>query len=69
MERMAGRFLLRFHGTAKTELKDAMATSGEGTPARATGHAATERSYLYDLGEQGVILSLGYDTGMNSRSG
>jgi hypothetical protein len=54
MGRRAGRFLLRFHGTAEAELRDAMATGGEGALACATGHWARERSYLHDPGEQGV---------------
>jgi hypothetical protein len=58
MQRTAGQFLVRFHGTAETELGDAMAVSGEGAPACATGHGARQRSYLHDLGEQGSFYSL-----------
>jgi hypothetical protein len=39
---------------AEAELGDAMAVGGEGAPSCATEHWARERSYLHDLGEQGV---------------
>jgi hypothetical protein len=54
MEWTAGQFLIRFHSTAEIELRDAMATGSKGAPARAMGHGARQRSYLHDLGEQGV---------------
>jgi hypothetical protein len=54
MEWTAGQFLLHFHSTAETELRDAMAASGKEALARAMGHRARQRSCLHDLGEQGV---------------
>jgi hypothetical protein len=54
MERTADWFLLHLHGSAEIELGDAMAADSEGAPACATGHGARQRSYLHDLGEQGV---------------
>jgi hypothetical protein len=56
MERTAGWFLLRFHGMDETEPGNAMAGGGEGAPARATGHGARQRTYLHNLGEQGILF-------------
>jgi hypothetical protein len=54
MEWTAGQFVIHFHIIAEIELGDAMATGSEGAPACAMGHEARQRSYLHDLGEQGV---------------